>query len=185
MSTESSYKSVEKLIFSKGKSLYVISPFVSDYYLKILKRVSARKSVYLITSGNAYENAVRISGSHTFGRPKISHGFLVAAFAALFVFAREYVLSLLTVDVFAVWAAIFSVATLMPKRGKMKVKTIRGNFVHEKMYIADDYAITGSANLTYSGMHKNTERIEILEDRKELSELKRHFAEMWKKGSAE
>jgi len=184
MSTESSYKSVEKLIFSKGKVLYIISPYISDYYLKILKRVSSRKKVYLITSGASYENAVRISGIHALGHPRILHGFLVVAFAAIFVIAHEYVLSLLAMDAFAAWAAIFSFAMLLPeKRGNMRVRTIKDNFVHEKIYITDNYAITGSANLTYSGMHKNTERIGIVEDKKELSELKGHFAEMWKKGS--
>ncbi len=183
VSTESSYKSVDRLIFSKGKNLWIISPFVSERYLEILKRVSSRKKVYLITSNSSYEKAVAIAGKNL-GRPKVAHLAAVMAVAGLLVLAKQYLFSLVMVDIIGAWLSFFAMAMALPKRkSNMQVRMVRGNFVHEKIYIGDSYAITGSANLTYSGMHKNTERIELVDDKKEFGELKRHFIEMWKRAS--
>ncbi|MCL5680311.1 MAG: phospholipase D-like domain-containing protein [Candidatus Marsarchaeota archaeon] len=182
ISTESSYKAVDKLLFSKGRNLYIISPFVSEYYLKMLKRLSSRKNVYLITSESSYSKAVEYAGSRLAGTPKISHAAIVAATVALTALAKQYMIALLAIDMLGIWAAFFTVAMLSPKRkSRMHVKIVRGNFVHEKVYIGENRAITGSANLTYSGMHKNTERIEIIDDKKEVKELRRHFEDMWHK----
>jgi phosphatidylserine/phosphatidylglycerophosphate/cardiolipin synthase-like enzyme len=184
MSTESSYKAVEKLLFSKGRNLYIISPFVSAYYLKALKRISSRKNVYLITSESSYKKAVEYAGSSNYGIPKPQHAAVVAAVAVLAFILRQYIITLLAIDMFGIWASFFSVAMLSPKKkSRMHVRIVRGNFVHEKVYISEKSAITGSANLTYSGMHKNTERINIVDDKKEIEELRRHFEDMWRKAS--
>jgi hypothetical protein len=180
MSTESSYKSVERLLFSKGRNLYVISPFVSTYYLKILKRISSRKNVYLITSESAFKKSVEISGSRPFGKPKAAHAAAVLAMFVASYLASEYIIALIFLDVMAAWCMFYPIGMAgRSKKGRMHVRVVRGNFVHEKVYISDSMAITGSANLTYSGMHKNTERISIIDDRKEIGELRRHFDELW------
>ncbi len=180
MSTESSYKSVEKLLFSKGRNLYVISPFVSTYYLKLLKRISSRKNVYLITSESAFEKSVEISGSKPFGKPRVVHAAIVLAMFLAAYLIEEYVIALVFLDAIAAWCMFFLIGMAgRTRKGRMHVRVVKGNFVHEKVYISDSMAITGSANLTYSGMHKNTERISVIDDKKEIEELRRHFGELW------
>ncbi|MEM0154780.1 MAG: phospholipase D-like domain-containing protein [Methanothrix sp.] len=182
MSTESSYKSVEKLLFSKGRNLYIISPFISTYYLKILKRISSRKNVYLITSESAFKKSVDIAKSKSIGKPKAAHAAIILALFAVSYFMREYVIALVFLDAIAAWCMFYPIGVVgRSKNGKMHVRIVRGNFVHEKVYISDSAAITGSANLTYSGMHKNTERISIIDDKKEIAELRRHFGELWRR----
>jgi hypothetical protein len=53
-------------------------------------------------------------------------------------------------------------------------------FVHSKIYIVDrEYAVSGSANLTYNGLNRNIERLDIAENNEELEGLERDFMEMW------
>jgi len=53
--------------------------------------------------------------------------------------------------------------------------------LHAKIYISDnDFAIHGSANLTYGGLKSNIEQISILEKKNEINELKKIFDDIWK-----
>jgi len=53
-------------------------------------------------------------------------------------------------------------------------------FVHSKIYIVDDsFAITGSANLTFSGMNKNVETINLHENYEEVQKIEREFMKLW------
>jgi phosphatidylserine/phosphatidylglycerophosphate/cardiolipin synthase-like enzyme len=78
-------------------------------------------------------------------------------------------------------ALSFTVRRRRRIRKNIMLKTTGEDFVHEKLYISDSMAIIGSANLTYNGTHKNIEHIEIIRDRGEIDELKRHFNSMWGK----
>ncbi|MDE1811173.1 MAG: hypothetical protein KGH66_03965, partial [Candidatus Micrarchaeota archaeon] len=63
---------------------------------------------------------------------------------------------------------------------RLRVRIADKKFVHEKLYIGESTAITGSANLTFNGMHKNIEHIETTADPRKVQELTRHFDELWK-----
>ncbi len=63
----------------------------------------------------------------------------------------------------------------------LKVKVAKGKFVHEKVYIGNDIAIVGSANLTYNGMHKNVEHIDVIKDDARIRQLREHFESLWRK----
>ena len=53
--------------------------------------------------------------------------------------------------------------------------------LHAKLYISDNkFAIHGSANLTFGGLNSNIEQISILEEKNEISELKKVFEDIWK-----
>jgi phosphatidylserine/phosphatidylglycerophosphate/cardiolipin synthase-like enzyme len=66
------------------------------------------------------------------------------------------------------------------RRGSnIRVKVVTNRFIHEKMYLSDDGAITGSANLTFSGMHRNIEHIDMVNDREKVRGLLGHFEELW------
>ncbi len=51
-------------------------------------------------------------------------------------------------------------------------------FVHSKIYVCDDVAIVGSANLTRAGLWKNYETITIFEG-EEVREVEKMFLEIW------
>ena len=53
------------------------------------------------------------------------------------------------------------------------------NFVHAKMYISGQMAMIGSANLTYSGMHRNIEHMSVIRSSREIGRLASQFWELW------
>jgi len=53
--------------------------------------------------------------------------------------------------------------------------------LHAKIYISDnEYAIHGSANLTFGGLKSNIEQISTVEEENEINELKKIFDDIWK-----
>jgi len=53
-------------------------------------------------------------------------------------------------------------------------------FIHSKIYIADkSHAISGSANLTFSGLNKNVESISIAESKDEVQQIETDFMRIW------
>lgn len=53
-------------------------------------------------------------------------------------------------------------------------------FIHSKIYIVDkQYAISGSANLTYSGLNSNVESLNIAENIDEVQRLEMDFMRLW------
>jgi phosphatidylserine/phosphatidylglycerophosphate/cardiolipin synthase-like enzyme len=108
------------------------------------------------------------------GHAKASAYFLLLSAAALYL--RFYYIAMPIIII-----ALVSLALMLKSRHStaMQLKVIKDKFVHEKLYISNGTAVTGSANLTYSGMHKNIEHVELTRDVKEVSELTRHFEELW------
>ena len=53
-------------------------------------------------------------------------------------------------------------------------------FIHSKIYIIDKrHAISGSANLTYSGLNKNVESLSIAETVEEVQKIQTDFMRIW------
>jgi len=53
-------------------------------------------------------------------------------------------------------------------------------FIHSKIYIVDKvHAITGSANLTYSGLNSNIESLSIAETKEEVQQIEMDFMRIW------
>jgi hypothetical protein len=53
-------------------------------------------------------------------------------------------------------------------------------FIHSKLYIVDRaHAISGSANLTYSGLNSNVESLSIAETREEVQQIENDFMRIW------
>ena len=52
--------------------------------------------------------------------------------------------------------------------------------VHAKIYIIDNTAITGSANLTRSGLWRNMETLTIHEDPEEIRQVEEQFLQVWR-----
>jgi hypothetical protein len=59
-------------------------------------------------------------------------------------------------------------------------------FIHSKIYIADEkFGISGSANLTYSGLNTNHESLNLTETEEEILRLKADFMKIWLKYEGE
>lgn len=55
-----------------------------------------------------------------------------------------------------------------------------GNFIHSKIYLVDNtYGISGSANLTYSGLHSNVESLTLAETNEEVQQIETDFMRLW------
>lgn len=58
----------------------------------------------------------------------------------------------------------------------------KGVFIHAKIYVADQkFAISGSANLTFSGLNKNIETLSIAETPEEVQQVETAFMRLWLK----
>jgi phosphatidylserine/phosphatidylglycerophosphate/cardiolipin synthase-like enzyme len=179
-SGSSSYMYIEPLISGRGRTLRVICPFISARYAKLLVGQSARKEVSVITSNsNISADAVRImKRGKRFPYLTLSAYFIILSImiAALRLYLAELVLVPITALIVGITAAHYA----RPSKQRINVRVASESFVHEKIYLGDDHAVVGSANLTYSGLHKNVEHIEVIRDSAKLSQMSRHFEELWR-----
>ncbi len=66
-----------------------------------------------------------------------------------------------------------------PPRKLLEVKFVpEEKFVHSKIYIFDDVAFIGSANLTYNSLWKNVETVEIFKG-EEVQKIEEEFHKIW------
>ena len=180
-SGDSSYTYVDRLIKEGDGELMIISPYLSGYYVNMLAKAAQKRRIMVITSNNSlgYKN----SGLQNFAVGGMM-GYIKAIAFFLILDAISVILNFTytTVILMLIVLAVVLLVYLRHKRtnSNMKVKVIKDRFVHEKLYISDNTAISGSANLTYNGMHKNIEHIEVTRDQAKIRELKAHFESMWK-----
>lgn len=176
-----SYKFVNRLINSKGGELLVVSPYIDNYYTKVLLRASRHRHIRVVTSPEAllYRHSLlrSIRMQRTKGYAKTTVYFTLLSTITLYL--RFYYIAL---PVIAITLASFALTLRSMRRSTIRLKVITDKFVHEKLYISNGTAVTGSANLTYSGMHKNIEHIELTSDAQKVETLKRHFEELWERG---
>ncbi len=169
-----SYREVERLL-AKGREIYIVSPYIDAYYAALIRRYAHRKRFYIISS-SLDAKARRILRSR--GSPM---GVAIFIVIVIFICWILFVLSLLTFQI-AVLAAVVVLARMAVFRifsgNRIKLKVPR-SFVHAKMYISERMAISGSANLTYKGMHGNVEHMEVAYDPKTILDFKKQFWGMW------
>ncbi|HIH50696.1 MAG: phospholipase D-like domain-containing protein [Candidatus Micrarchaeaceae archaeon] len=179
-SGDSSYKYVDRLIKEDDSELMIISPYLSGYYVNMLAKAAQERRIRVITSNNSlgYKN----SGLQDFAARSIS-GYIKAIVFFLILDAISVYLNFAytTIMLTAILLLTVLLAYLRHKRANsnLQVKVITERFVHEKLYISGNTAISGSANLTYNGMHKNIEHIEVTKDESKIREMRRHFESMW------
>ena len=176
VSGSESYKHVEPLI-RKGREVCIVSPYIDEYYARFLSRNSLGKRIYIISSSMDKE-AIKILGK----RFSILHFLLAILLSAfelymgilygLYAYALLAVALTLIIGYFTSVTGNRNISLVIPKR-----------FVHAKMYISENEAISGSANLTYRGMRRNVEIIEIMHDKDSVESMRRTFWKMWKEYS--
>ena len=181
-SGDSSYKYVDRLIKGDSQEIGIISPYISDYYTKMLLKETGNKRIRVITSQSSLGYRDSTLGNFIIKGIK---GYLKALLFFLILDAISIYLQFnYTTAIISAIIAITALLTYLRYRSQksnLQVKVIRDRFVHEKVYLAENEAIIGSANLTYNGMHKNIEHIEVIKDRDRINGLKSHFEEMWKR----
>ena len=165
------YKYIDELIRNKGDVL-VVSPYIDKYYADMMLKSAGRK--FYVISSEPDDAAMKL----LMARPSRSwiagYGLLSVAVLLLMLYARigwPYVLiSLIPV--------VAGAATHRGRRKNVELKVPR-RFTHAKMYISDSMAVTGSANLTYSGMHRNIEHVNVTYSGSDIDKLKDQFWSMW------
>lgn len=175
-----SYRYVERLI-RDGKDLSIISPYVSLRYAKMLSNHARRHRVRLITSRSpTNEDALSYLGKHagTYRRWAKASLFLAVLAALGFLLDLYYVYPALAAV--STSLAIVSASKYGKGEARLSFRIAGGAFVHEKLYLSKGTAIVGSANLTFNGLHRNVEHIEVITEGNRLETLYRHFNELWR-----
>ncbi len=177
-SGSNSYKLIDEL-FKKSNELMIISPFISKNYAYTLLHYSQSKKIRIILS-NSKSNIAALEILNT---KKSSYGGIKLFLFILILLSVSIILNFNVISFFLLIILIMLLVYIINKRisnkNNLSIKVPKGKFVHEKLYIGNNYAIAGSANLTYSGMHKNIEYMKIISDQNELKGLKEHFNSLW------
>lgn len=175
-SGQSSYRHVDALI-RRSRRIMVISPYISNGYARMLAgRAASGAHVRVITSESSVGRGSALKEGAGFPHAK------ALLFLALMDAISVYLGFAYTTIIISALMAILGALAFKRRRDiglNMEVKVPRGRFVHEKIYLSDDMAITGSANLTYSGMHRNVEHIYVIRDQARVKELRSHFEHLW------
>jgi phosphatidylserine/phosphatidylglycerophosphate/cardiolipin synthase-like enzyme len=184
-SGSASYREVEKLLYGRGRGLSIVSPYLSRYYVRKLAGIARRKRIRLITTAQTAKEErelVRYLGRRG---ASIWLKALIALllFIALSALVGFWFLALMAMQALALDSMLLTISAAR-RKPNIEVRFVRGVFVHEKLYISEKQAITGSANLTWSGMHKNIEHLEITRNPDRIRALADHFQELWERAGA-
>lgn len=170
------HRYVDALIRGAG-DLDVVSPYIGRGYASMLAGHAGRHRVRVITSAAGRGgDAMRALGGRGGGWTRTAL-FLAALCAISAVIGLWYAFAVLA----AMTALSAAAAALSRSRGgrNLRVKVSRKVFVHEKLYICGEAAISGSANLTFNGTHRNLEHIEVVVSPAKVAEMQRHFDGLW------
>ncbi len=175
-----SHMFVDGLISGKGRELLIVSPYIDNYYARALLRASKRKRVRIVTSPDALEYRGSFLGSLSLHK-MMGYAKATAYFSVLFAIGLYLKFYYVVAPIAVIAMAMFVLMLRSRNSANIRLKVIREPFVHEKLYICNGTAVTGSANLTYKGMHRNIEHVEVTSDDQEVAALERHFEELWSK----
>ncbi|MGC8651778.1 MAG: phospholipase D-like domain-containing protein [Candidatus Micrarchaeia archaeon] len=173
-----SFRYVDRLLGGNDKELLIISPYISDYYAHKLSKIR-KKRIRIITSEGSLAEGTALGSLHKAPRSRYAKAILYLAVLAVIFAYLDILYAVLAVLLIAVLVLLFMART-REQSTNIEIKATGRQFIHEKMYVGDKMAIVGSANLTFSGMHKNIEHIEIIRDSAYIEKLRAHFEELWK-----
>jgi phosphatidylserine/phosphatidylglycerophosphate/cardiolipin synthase-like enzyme len=172
------------------KSLDVVSPYISPEYARLLTSLAEHGVIVrVITSdanGQRHRQALNIlgqqAGAYVLGIQFWPY-FVLALILGVFGILLGSYPGILLIVVAGVIVVAGLVTNLTKKTGNIPlyVKVIpTAQLVHVKLYIVDQQvALVGSANLTYYGMNRNVERIEVKTSPSEVQPETVVFASLW------
>ncbi len=172
---DKAYKVINRII-RHSRELLVISPYIDEYYAAILKSESRKKHIFIISSSPTKEAQNILLSRPLFSRAYASLS-AFSAFAAALLYGLFGLKLAGFILLFVAVACAFSAVKLRP-HSRIHLKTPK-KFVHIKMYTSDCGVVTGSANLTYSGTHRNIEQVELSTSTYEIEKSKRYFWKLW------
>lgn len=178
------------LIHSARRQLFVCSPFISPQYARLLvQKVRSGVDVYVLTSlaseNKTHQEALAVLTGHS--PPMLHRCFILLAFGFLFllfsILHSSWIFMYLGA-MFLAFGLVYGLRRLHDRRHRSGLQLrISRAFVHAKIYGADDaIAATGSANLTFGGLNRNLEHLEIFEG-SEASPVIDSFYELWNRSS--
>ncbi len=175
------------LLAESRESLDIVSPYLSAQYAQLLvRKAESGVMVRLITSshtGRYHQQALSALGPRStlhFYWPPFVAGIVVLVILSVIGYFPLGVL------VLAGCVLVAILARRQPARSihTLQVKIQPREFVHVKLYIIDGRtSVAGSANLTFSGMNSNVERVEVKESPLEVVQEIVAFEELWQEGS--
>ncbi|MGC8676209.1 MAG: phospholipase D-like domain-containing protein [Candidatus Micrarchaeia archaeon] len=170
-----SYVAVDKLI-KESKSLCIISPYIDEYYAKYLVKHAKGKRIRIISSSISRRAEKRLARRSL----KRLAAFLLAVAMLNYALAGSGIEPLVGMAS-VLCSSAYVLVYLSDATNKMGIslKTPR-QFVHAKLYIGDNFAVEGSANLTFAGMHKNIEQTRRIENSEEVQALRNDFERLWR-----
>ncbi len=178
------------LIHSARRQLFVCSPFIGPGYARLLvQKARSGVDVYVLTSlaseNRTHKEALAVLTSRP--PPMLHQSLIPITFGFLFLFFSLLHSSWVFMYLGAMFLAIglvYSFRKLRAPRHRSGLQLrISRAFIHAKIYGADDaIAATGSANLTFSGLNRNVEHVEIFEG-SEASPVIDSFYELWNRSS--
>lgn len=166
------YKYMDDLIAKKGEIL-IVSPYLDKYYAEMILKKSRGSKFYVISSSIEARALETLSGK--------SGQLWIMGYLTLSVITVLLILFLGLKWPYLLISTVPLIIGAVKRRGRgsnVALKVPR-QFVHAKMYISAGMAITGSANLTYSGTHKNAEHINIIYNSQDISQLSDQFWGIW------
>ncbi len=167
------HRYINALIESTGDIL-IVSPYLDDYYAGVLSSKKSGRKFYVISSSMERRAAKLLTGKRS-ALPIL--GYIALSIALLYLSFIIGLNGLLLLPSFI--PIVVGIIKHRPVSSNVALK-IPKRFVHAKMYISGTMAITGSANLTYAGTHKNVEQISITHDSGEIGRLREQFWNLWR-----
>ena len=168
----------DELVATK-KRLWVVSPWLSEKYAKFLERKKQNGvDVKLITT-NDYNNLQHLNSLkylikvgyeplfHSLDTPTIKLVLGAILFLSFFTLLISPLSLFLIAFILFLLGASFVKKIIYYSNISLTIIDRYADFTHSKLYILDDEAIIGSANLTESGLWKNWESLVIIK-RKDL-----------------
>ena len=169
------YRYIEQVI-TKGRRVLIVSPYIDRYYANFILGNSRGRKFYILSS-SMDDSAKKLLSAGRFPKGAAYFSLVLLAADALMYLSRAYLpfLYLLPIAALSVALLVF-LASRKPKNINLRFPK---EFVHAKLYISERMAVHGSANLTYKGMHKNIEHVEMAYDEGEIKRLESQFWQLW------
>ncbi len=207
---------LEGLLAKAKKRVWVVSPWISEKYARALNKLADRKiKVRVVTSDDIGNSAHRTALEELIGEIEVTeteeqeyrHDWLLAlggltAFVGLMIVSFDITLALSLMSLGGL--GVFFYFVLTGKRTveyttyepDPKVELHIFNWgggeeqLHSKIYIIDNVAVVGSANLTESGLFRNIEFVAVIRDPDMVKEIEEVFKEIvehpvWEKRNVE
>ncbi len=170
------------------RSLDIVSPYLSPKYSQLL--LSKAKSGVVVrvltsnSSGLRHQQALAMLGPSSelyFSNPKFRYCLVAIIGIGVVVSSLFGAIPLVLSAMAALIVIVFGVRKRPRSQYGLRVKVAPANqLVHVKLYIVDkQVAFSGSANLTYSGMSRNIERLEVKTFPEEVKQEVNTFAALW------